>query len=70
MLDPFGTNRWHIWQDRCHWQDEVSKADLEHLAKDSEVEGKEFLFIITQEAIAEYLRLSEKQNDKSVLLGN
>lgn len=40
--------------------DEVSKAGLEHLAKNSEVERKDVLFIITHGAIVEYLRLSEK----------
>lgn len=49
--------------------DEVSKAGLECLAKNSEVERKDFLFIITQGAIAEHLRLSEKENDKRCFIG-
>ena len=43
----------------------MSKAVLEHLAKNSEVGGKKCLFILIQDTIAECLRLSKKENDKS-----
>ena len=46
--------------DRCLWHDKVNKVGLEHLAENFEVQGKHFLFIITQEAIAEYSRVTEK----------